>query len=104
MKGLWKTEFAILAGLAVVLGVIGNFDFAAQLEQEAAEKEARPARAISVPKPGEPTWWTVLDPSGRPATFDDCRWARLTINHDPCYSDRPCALRRICYGQVWSAL
>ena len=99
MKGLWKAEFAILAAVAVAFGIVGNFDFAHELEQEAAEKEARPARAMSLPEPG-PTHWTVLEPSGAPATLQDCGWARLTINHDPCYSNKPCALRRICYGSA----
>ena len=36
-----------------------------------------------------------------PATLIDCGgWARLVINHDYCYSDQPCALRRICYGDA----
>lgn len=96
MKGLYKTELAILAFVAVAFGVVGNFDFADALVQEAEEKEARPARVMSMPT--RETWWTVLDPSGNPATFKDCPWARLTINHDPCYSNQPCAMRRICYG------
>jgi len=104
MRGLYKTEIALLAFVAAAFGVVGNFDFAVQLEQEAAEKEARPARVMSMPPPGGPTWWTVLNPSGAPATFEDCGWARLTINHDSCYSNQPCALRRICYGEIWNAL
>jgi hypothetical protein len=51
VKGLYKTEFAILAAVAIAFGVIGNFDFADELEQEAAEKEARPARAAAVVHP-----------------------------------------------------
>ena len=48
MKGLYKTELAIFAAVAVAFGIVGNFDFAHELEQEAAEKEARPARAAAV--------------------------------------------------------
>jgi len=99
VKGLYRTELAILAAVALAIGAVGNFDFAHELEQEAAEKEARPARVMSMPEPG-PTYWTLLEPSGNPATFKDCGWARLTINHNPCYSNTPCALRRICYGDA----
>ena len=44
MKGLYRTELAILAVVAAALGIVGNVDFAVELEQEAAEKEARPQR------------------------------------------------------------
>ena len=105
MKGLHKTELAILALVAIVIGV-GNFHFADDVVLEAAEKEARPARAMSMPPAIGPTTWRVLKPSANPATFDECGWARLTINHDPCYSNQPCSLRRICYGDStkWLAL
>jgi hypothetical protein len=102
VKGLYKTELAILAVVALVLGV-GKFHFADDVVQEAIEKEVRPARVLSIPEPG-PTHWTVLEPSGIQATFEDCGWARLTINHNPCYSNKPCALRRICYGAARWAL
>jgi len=48
VKGIYKIELAILAVVAVAFGIVGNFDFAHELEQEAAEKEARPARAAAV--------------------------------------------------------
>ena len=46
MKGLYRTELAILASLAIVLGIVGNADFAFELEREAQEKEIRPARVM----------------------------------------------------------
>ena len=62
MRGLYRTELAILAGVAVAFGVIGNFDFAAELEQEAAEKEARPARAAAVVHPDLLPQRTLMHP------------------------------------------
>ena len=96
---LWR-RFALL--LLISLGIIGSFDFADELQRGAEEKVALPARVMYSPE--LPSYWKLLQPSGIPATFEDCSWARLTINHDPCYSNKACALKRICYGQLWTAL
>lgn len=81
-----KRLYAAVAVILVAVGVVGNFDVADELERAAVEKEVRPARVMSTP--ARETWWTILTPSGVPATFEDCGWARLTINHNPCYSNR----------------
>ena len=89
----------IPTALFLLAGIVGNFDLAHEYELEAVEKEVRPARVMSMP--AKETWWKMLEPSGNPATLKDCgNWARLTINLDPCYSNQPCGLRRICYGDA----
>ena len=71
MKGLYRTELAILAVVAAALGIVGNVDFAVELEQEAAEKEARPQRRAHA------------------ELLCDClkvnegRWLRLQMTHQP---------------------
>lgn len=98
MNGITWNKCVLLFILVLVAGMLGNFDIAEEYHIEAEEKMMRPARVMSMP--AQETWWTMLEPSGNSATFDECSWASLTINHDPCYSNQPCALRRICYGDA----
>ena len=94
-----KRLYVALAVILVGSGIVGNVDVADEYERGAVEKEVRPARVMSMPD--RETWWTLLHPSGTPATLIDCGdWARLTINHNPCYSNQPCGLRRVCYGDA----
>ena len=95
---MYRQAVAITA-VFTAMCIAGPADVAHQYELDAIEKEVRPARVMSMP--ARETWWTMLEPSGNPATLKDCgSWARLTINFDPCYSDQPCGLRRICYGDA----
>ena len=89
----------LLVAIAVVaaLGVVGNMDVADEYLREAAEKEARPARVLELRDGRVSSWWTAIEPSGHPVTLADCADVTVTINHAPCYSNEPCALRRICY-------
>jgi len=45
MTRVLSVRFTLLLSLSLLaIGMLGNFDFAAELEMEAEEKEARPAR------------------------------------------------------------
>jgi len=51
MTRVLSVRFTLLLSLSLLaIGMLGNFDFAAELEMEAEEKEMRPARVVKMNK------------------------------------------------------